>query len=518
MKRDVEQKENTKNNVTHVIIVGILILLQLTWIIVTIYRLNARYTWLAEFMSLLSIFIGLSVFGRRMNSGIKMPWIILIMGFPILGLVLYLIFGTPNHTRGMRKRFTKVDDYLFSYLNNDKLVKEQVAFKHPSIAGVSQYLWDYCGFPAFNDTSVTYFSDTPEALEAMKESMSKASKFIFMEYHAIEDSTAFGELKEILFEKAAAGLDVRVFYDEVGSMGFLNSSFEKEMEAHGVKCRIFNPVAPFLNIFMNNRDHRKILVVDGKEGFTGGYNLADKYFHRKEAYGFWKDAGLMLQGNACKVLTALFLEMWNAANNKVSEDFDFEDFLTVDNPNFNADGFVQPYGDSPLDDEHTGENVYLDIINHADKYVYISTPYLILTDEMVRALTLAARKGVDVRIITPGIPDKKMVYRMTRSYYEPLARKGVRIYEYTPGFNHAKLMVSDDDIATVGTINMDYRSLYLHFENGCLLVGCSEIIKIKEDLLNMCSVSTEVTDKYLHYKNLPTRIGYVIMRLFAPLV
>ena len=270
----------------------------------------------------------------------------------------------------------------------------------------AQYLAN-AGYPAYANTDVTFYGDTCEALEAQKTALRSAKKFIFMEYHAIEDASAWQEIEDILAERAAHGVEVRVFYDDVGSIGFISSAFVKKLEAQGIQCRMFNPVIPILNVFMNNRDHRKITVVDGRVGFTGGYNLAEEYFNRTHPYGQWKDTGIRLEGDAVRGLTLIFLELWGATQ---KEPIEIEPYLPAVDYTARESGLVVPYADNPLDDLPVGENVYLNLIRSAREYVYITTPYLILSDEMQRALTLAAASGVDVRIVTPGIPDKKMVF------------------------------------------------------------------------------------------------------------
>ena len=317
-------------------------------------------------------------------------------------------------------------------------------------------------------------------------------------------------------KKAAEGVEVRILYDDVGCIGFLDKSFIDRMNAIGVQCRVFNYVVPFLNIFMNNRDHRKIMVIDGKVGFTGGYNLADEYFNITHPYGYWKDTGVKLTGRAVQNFTMMFLEMWNVMG---QADTDYEKYLKAlqegaeDGNVQKASGYVQPYADSPLDGEPVGENVYLNLIKTAKKRLYVATPYLIISDEMTRELGLAAKRGVDVRVFTPGIPDKKIIYGVTRSYYSGLVRQGVRVYEYTPGFLHAKQMLCDGDTATVGTINMDYRSLYHHFENGVWMHGCDAIRDIEADFDKLLQDSEEVTDKYRDgRKNMAVRGWQCIMR------
>ena len=271
-------------------------------------------------------------------------------------------------------------------------------------------------------------------------------------------------------------------------------------------------------MFLNNRDHRKITVIDGKVGFTGGFNLANEYFIMTQPYGMWKDTGICLEGDAVKSLTLTFLEMWNAVSDKDADDVDVEKYLTPSGYRARQAGFVQPYADIPSVDEQVGEVVYISIINKAEKYCWFITPYLIITDEMTHALTLAAKRGVDVRIITPGIPDKKKVYRETRSFYHNLVKHGVRIYEWTPGFCHAKMSVADDKMATCGTINLDYRSLYHHFENGCFLADCDAVLEIRDDLIRTMGESREVTEQYKEGRSAGLRLGQLILRLFAELL
>lgn len=340
-----------------------------------------------------------------------------------------------------------------------------------------------------------------------------------MEYHAIEDKESWHRIQEVLQNRVRAGVEVRVFYDDMGSIGFINTDFVDKMEAIGIQCRVFNPFVPGLNLFLNNRDHRKITVVDGKVGFTGGYNLANEYFNLTHPYGQWKDTGVKITGEAVKSLTVTFLEMWNAVKDRKTADKDFKKYLPeVNYQAKESEAFVIPYADSPMDDLHVGEDVYISMANKAEKYCYFMTPYLILTDEMTQALGLAARRGVDVRIITPGIPDKKIIYHVTRSFYNGLVRNGVKIYEWEPGFCHAKMSVADDKMATCGTINMDYRSLYHHFENGSFFFNCQAVRDMKADFDNTFGQCRDVTERYRTGRSSMLRLGQLFLRLFAELL
>ena len=510
-----EAKAAVKNSIGRLMFAALGFVIQVVWIIMLCLKLNDYSAAISLGSSVLALCVAFYIYGKDMNAGFKLPWIIAIRAFPVLGLCLYFLFGRPGATKHMRQHFEKIDADLEGTLVQDENVLKNLEATDFAVANQARYLWKCAGYPAWQNTDVEFHKTAEEGLEAQKRELRKAKKFIFMEYHAIEESSAFLELKEILVQKAKEGVEVRVFYDDVGSFVFINKDFIKRMEAVGIQCRVFNPMHPFLNIFMNNRDHRKITVIDGKVGFTGGYNLAEEYFNRTHPYGYWKDTGIMLTGDAVRNLTVMFLEMWNAVR---KTDMDYDKYLPKVEYTAKEQGFVQPYADSPLDHETTGENVYMNLIKNAKHEIFFTTPYLIITDEMSRELRMAARRGVDVRIVTPGIPDKKMVYQMTRSYYSELARNGVRIYEYTPGFIHAKQCVCDGESATVGTINMDYRSLYLHFENGVLMYHYDAVAEIRKDFEDIFAASTEVTEKYNGRKSVPARMGRGVLRLFSPLV
>lgn len=510
-----EAKATVKNSIGRLMFAALGFVIQVVWIIMLCLKLNDYSAAISLGSSVLALCVAFYIYGKDMNAGFKLPWIIAILAFPVLGLCLYFLFGRPGATKHMRQHFEKIDADLEGTLVQDENVLKNLEATDFAVANQARYLWKCAGYPAWQNTDVEFHKTAEEGLEAQKRELRKAKKFIFMEYHAIEESSAFLELKEILVQKAKEGVEVRVFYDDVGSFVFINKDFIKRMEAVGIQCRVFNPMHPFLNIFMNNRDHRKITVIDGKVGFTGGYNLAEEYFNRTHPYGYWKDTGIMLTGDAVRNLTVMFLEMWNAVR---KTDMDYDKYLPKVEYTAKEQGFVQPYADSPLDHETTGENVYMNLIKNAKHEIFFTTPYLIITDEMSRELRMAARRGVDVRIVTPGIPDKKMVYQMTRSYYSELARNGVRIYEYTPGFIHAKQCVCDGESATVGTINMDYRSLYLHFENGVLMYHYDAVAEIRKDFEDIFAASTEVTEKYNGRKSVPARMGRGVLRLFSPLV
>ena len=510
-----KDKKFIKNSVGRACFVALSLILQIYWIVSAVNGAGQYYQYLATAFELLALVAVVAIYSQNRSSASKMSWIVLILVFPVLGLCLFLLVGQPWATKTMRMRFENVDQKLADLLPQKGGLVAELEEEEPGAAAQLRYLQDWCNFPAYRNTQVEFHAQTDAAFEALKRELRQARKFIFMEYHAIERSECFMEIEEILAERAQAGVEVRLFYDDVGSFTFINPKFVKHMEARGIQCQVFNPLVPFVSAFMNNRDHRKITVIDGRVGFTGGYNLADEYFNVKSPYGHWKDTGLLLRGDAVRSLTVIFLEMWNAVKKR---DADYSRYIEPIAPLAGAEGYVQPYADSPLDDERVGENVYLNLLKNARKYVWITTPYLILDEEMTAELTLAAKRGVDVRIITPGIPDKKVVYQLTRSYYAQLVKAGVRIYEYTPGFIHAKQMLSDDSTAVVGTINLDYRSLYLHFENAVLLYRCPAIADIRKDFEESFPLCAECTGRYTGKRPVKTRIVQSLLRLFAPLL
>lgn len=515
--KTVEKKTSVKNGIVRMILVLLSLVLEVVVIFLLLHFAGSKAGWIYSIIHIISMILVLMIYGSHRTASIRMTWIILILVLPIVGTVLYFLIGLNGYTIQMRKRYVRLDKKLFPLLPENEDVFRRASARSGRLTGVMQYIRKNAGYPVYENTRVTYYDDALKGLEAQKEELAKAEHFVFMEYHAIEDAESWHEIRDILAERAGAGVEVRIFYDDMGSVGFITTDFVKRTKALGIQCRVFNPFTPGLNLFLNNRDHRKITVIDGKVGFTGGYNLANEYFHRTEPYGFWKDTGIRLEGDAVRSLTITFLEMWNAISNKDKDDKDYSKYLpSVSFPK--AHGFVQPYADSPMDDIPVGEDVYMSLAENAQDYVWYITPYLIITDEMNHVLSLAAKRGVDVRIITPGIPDKKIVYSLTRSYYNGLARNGVRIFEFTPGFCHAKMCVSDDIVAVCGTINLDYRSLYHHFENGCLYADCQAVMDTKHDFEETFALCNEVTEYYVSGRGALMRFKHMLLRLAAPLM
>lgn len=493
----------------------ICLLMQILWFLLIANLLNEYHAAFSSIMHILAFILVLNINGRKENAATSIAWTIIILAVPVFGVLLYYIMGRTGLYLKQRKRFDKVNARFNKYLEHDANLFNKLSRENKRIANQSQYITKSSGYPVYQNTDITYYALADKALTALKTELRKAKHFIFMEYYAIEDTKSFNEIKEILLEKVKEGVEVRVLYDDFGSIGYVNSKFMKALNSQGIKCRRFNPVVPFLYVFMNNRDHRKITVIDGKTAFNGGFNLADEYFNVTHPFGHWKDTGMKITGDAVRSYTVMFLQMWNVikeTDTDVNKYFPIIEYTAKEWENF-----VQPYADSPLDKERVGKNVYLSMIKNAKHYIYIYTPYFIIDNEIMESLCLAAKSGVDVRIITPGIPDKKTIYMATQSYYPPLIEAGVRIYQYTPGFIHAKGCLSDDRIGVVGTINFDYRSMYLQFECATLFYKGTAVRKLKEDFIKTFKVSEEVT-KAVCNKNLFERMLQCILRLVAPLL
>lgn len=474
------------------------------------------YLFLGEHVAIISAFYGilgflliLGLIRNSKNYSYTLPWIIILIYYPLIGTLMYLIIGNNKNNSKILKDIVKSEKESKSYLKQDPKIREE--FQNNSRI---RYLSDFSGYPVTKNNDVSYYPLGEEAFKVMLEELKKAEKFIFFEYFIVSHGTMWNSILEILEEKAKQGLDVRVMYDDLGCLPTLKKSYPRELEKKGIKCVVFNKLHPVSGVIMNNRDHRKILIIDGKVAFSGGINISDEYININSPHGHWKDNGIRISGDAVWNDTILFLGLWNAFQ---PEDADFTKFKYDFQDKVLENGYVVPYGESPLDDEITGEDIYLNIINQANRYVYIFTPYLIIDTDMINALNLAAKRGVDVRIVIPGIPDKKLVYTLSESYIESLVKAGVKVYKYTPGFVHAKVFLADDHVATVGTINLDYRSLYLHFECGTYLEDVDCIKEIKKDFKETIQKSHEVTKEEATPRLLKA-ICQAILRLVAPLM
>ncbi len=500
-----------------VFFVSMALLLQLLWWLFLIWFLNNVSQITRSLIRVLAVVIVLWLVNKRINPSYKLAWTILILTTPIFGVCLYAVFGTSRVASAMQQNYEELLAKGKNLLRENPDTRRRLDEINRNVSNQSRYIRDCAEFPLQEGTTADYYSEGEDLFPMLLQELGKAQHFIFMEYFIINDGVMWNSILNILEKKAAQGVDVRLIYDDFGCITTLPHRFYKQLQAKGIKCAAFNPFRPVLNVILNNRDHRKICVVDGHTGFTGGINLADEYINVRQRFGHWKDTGIMLKGEAVWNLTVMFLQMWSVITKMPLE---FSEYMPHKyHPEaFVSDGFIHPYCDTPLDDEIVGEDVYLNMINRAEKYVYICTPYLIIDNEMMTALCLAAKSGVDIRIMTPGIPDKKMVFLLTQSYYEQLIESGVKIYEYQPGFLHAKSFVCDDELAVIGSINMDYRSLYLHFENGVWLYRNRIIEDMRQDYLKSQEVCRQVTLDFCRNRNIFVRAAQSVLRLFAPML
>jgi len=488
---------------------------QLALIFLALWALDSYFLYFYFISSVFGLVLSLTIINNRSNPAYKITWIILILFLPVFGTMIYLLFGSGHMSKRVRNNLQKAEDQVKRYLHQESDPIETVMSEHVDAARQMQYLMGAVACPPYGDTSAEFLSPGEMKFECMKRELRKAEKFIFMEYFIISNGQMWDEILEILKEKAKAGVEVRVMYDDFGSLLTLPNHYERFLAECGIKCCIFGELIPVLSALLNHRDHRKILVIDGKVGFTGGINISDEYINVKVKHGHWKDSSIILRGAAVWSLTVFFLSTWGYVKNV---DEDFLRYRVAYIPPDAAGGIAQPYYDSPLDGEQVGENVYFNMVARAKRYVYIETPYLILDNEMSVALCNAAKQGVDVRIAVPHIGDHWYVHAMTRSNYTRLTESGVRIYEYTPGFIHAKVFVCDDELAVVGTINLDYRSLYLHFENAVLLYKMPMIADIMQDFHDIIAVSHEVTHRECLSTPWYRRMGRALIKVFAPLM
>jgi len=496
------------------VMVAVSLLAQIAVLVLMIVKFSESFTqfyWICIFVSFLA---AIGIVSSRSDPAYKIVWLVLILPFPVFGGMIYMLFGGNRHPRWLQRAMHVVDEKMVQTLKGDfkadTLLKvgEGAAFQ-------ARYLERRAHCPVYDGSRAEYFSIGEDCYERMLAELKKARRYIFLEYFIIQEGEMWNGILEILKEKAAQGVDVRVMYDDMGCMFTLSKDYREELENLGIRCCVFNRFVPVVSLLLNNRDHRKLCVIDGTVAFTGGINLADEYINRCEKYGHWKDSGLMVEGDAAWSMAVMFLTLWNRA---VQTEEDYEVFRPKSFDVPDAAGYIQPYTDSPLDDEAVGHTVYLNMISKAERYIYITTPYLILDTATNTALCNAAKAGVDVRIITPHIPDKRSVFHVTRAHYPPLLEAGVKIYEYTPGFIHAKNFVVDDQFATVGTVNLDFRSLFLHFENGVWMCQTPCIQEIREDFLQTQKKSEKISLRKSRRLNLLVQFHRNVLRLFAPLM
>ena len=491
-------------------VVILLLLVQLGLYLAAFMRLQELYYGPAI---LLSLVVALVEVSRRGNPSVKLSWVLLTMLAPVLTIPLYLLVNADLGHRLAHFRLREIDRETARYAPPRPDLRRELEERDPGAAGLAAYL-ERQGFPLYQNSDAKYLPLGEDMFEEVLAQLERARSFIFLEYFIIQEGYMWGRILSILERKVKEGVEVRLLYDGTCALTKVPYYYPQELEKIGIQCKMYAPLRPVVSTHYNNRDHRKILVVDGRVAFTGGINLADEYINRRVLHGHWKDTAVMVSGEAVRGFTLMFLQMWNVDTRQAE---DYPRYLDVTRP-VAAPGFVLPYGDRPFDGEMVGEMVYMDILNRARRYVHITTPYLIVDNEMVTALTYAAKRGVEVVLIVPAIPDKKYVYALNQVYYRELIEAGVEIREYTPGFIHAKMFVSDDTTAVVGSINLDYRSLYLHFECAALLYGAAAVADVERDFQATRAVSRTITVEDCKRRKLRWRFFGWILRPLAPLM
>ncbi len=496
------------------------------FLLIQLVVLFGAFKWLGDHIffvyggfTLLSALVVIYIINQRQNPIYQLAWVIPVLVFPVFGAMFYIFLKLQVGTHRLAARLDENLEQTAPFLEQNQMVMARLAKESKRASHLAAYMGRYGGYPIYDKTYVEYFPLGDVWYPRLLEELEKAERYIFMEYFIVEEGKFWDSVLEVLARKAKEGVEVRFMYDGMGCLTLLPHHYPQKLERMGIRCKMFSPVKPALSSYQNNRDHRKITVIDGHTAFTGGINLADEYINQVVRFGHWKDTAVMLKGEAVNSFLMMFLQMWNVTERGRE---DYGKYLRSPDYFYPArlkmDGFVMPYGDSPWDHETVGEYVYLDILNEARNYVHIMTPYLILDSDMITALTFAAKRGVEVVILMPHVPDKPYAYLLARSYYGELLAAGVRIFEYTPGFIHAKVFSSDGEKAVVGSVNLDYRSLYLHFECAVYLYRCGAVADVERDFQDTLKACQEITEEECKRYPVWKKLAGAGLRLAAPLM
>lgn len=507
-------------NRSTLVIIAILLQLGLSFILPYVIAHYYEISFSRVFVPVDVVFtiIAIIVLIRLINSDMtiegQLTWSIVLLIFPVFGVIIYFIFVRKRPPRRHKKYYKKVkkeiEQYQVKYKEEDNYLKSQLGEYY----GQFEYIYSATGLKTYENTEVKYLKLGEIFFEELLNELNKAERYIFMEYFVIERGKMWNKILAVLRKKVKAGVEVRVMYDDLGTIYKLPNNYAKQLNKMGIKCVKFNSFVPIMSAVHNNRDHRKMTIIDGKIGFISGLNIADEYINLVSPYGHWKDTGVKIVGDAVKNMLLMFLQLYEVQNQKIE---DFSQYFPKEVTTIKHSGFVCPYGDGPkyVYNDNVAENVYLNMINQAKNYIWITTPYLIIDSQLRDALCRASKRGVDVRIITPHIPDKKFIFALTRSNYKPLKEAGVKIYEYVKGFIHAKQVLCDDNIAVVGTINFDYRSLLHHFECGVLMYKTDCLKSMKADFEHLFTLTIDMKN---YSQNPFMRLMCAIIKLFTPLL
>lgn len=496
---------------TRILVSVLLLLIQLAFIFLTVYDVTAKSACAYALSMIAGTVTVLSIINRRGNPDHKITWIIFILIFPVFGITVFLLWGGGRTLPHIRKKMRACESHYRPYLKDDSVIRDRLRYYDLIHSRQSDYLTGETGYPLYDHCYTEFLSPGEKFLPCLLEELKSAEKYIYFEFFILAEGIMWDQIHEILKEKAASGIEVKIIFDDFGSIKRQHKGFITKLRSEGISVSVFNPINPIMNIFMNNRNHRKIIIIDGKTAFTGGINIGDEYINVIERFGYWLDCAVLIKGEAVTSFLAMFCCMWEfTAGEEIDIKTHIAEYYAED------DGFVIPYCDDPLDDKNPAEGIYMQILNTAQRYVYIATPYLIIDNNMKNTLRMAAKSGIDIRIITPHIPDKWYVHPATQYNYLELLEAGVRIYEYTPGFIHSKLFVSDDKIATAGSVNMDYRSFVFHFECGIWMCDTHTVNTVKEHFDEVLAKSEEITIEKWKKRPLHTRIKQAFLHIFAP--
>ncbi len=496
-----------------IVITALFFVFQVFFIYLTAFVLKQDYFWLYTLLELIGVFTVIYIVNKRGNPSYKIAWIVFILTLPVFGILVYLLWGGQRTFPHLKRKMKKCEANYKKLLKQDQNVKDLINYENNALTRQAFYICNESGYPVYNNTSVEYLSPGEVFFTRFLEELSKAQKYIFLEYFIIAEGKMWNEIFKILTQKASEGVEIKIIFDDFGSANRQFNNFITKLKSKNISVAVFNPVKPPFDIFMNNRNHRKITVIDGNVAFTGGINIGDEYINAYERFGYWLDSAVMLKGKAVDSFTVMFATMWEYIT---SEPIRLSRYLLSRNEESN--GYVIPYCDGPMDYTSTAQGIYMQIINTSHRFVYIATPYLILDNNMINSIVLAAKSGVDIRIVTPSIPDKFYVHPATQFHYSELLEAGVRIYEYTPGFIHSKMFVCDDLIATVGSVNMDFRSFVFHFESGAWFTNENVVGEIKAHFKNIFDKSKEIKLSEWKKRSLFTRIKQWFFHLFSPLM
>ncbi len=496
---------------SRIIISALLLLVQFGFLFAILYDFSLGSAWSLALSSILGIITVIFIINKRGNPDHKIGWIIFILIFPIFGISVYLLWGGGRVMPHLKKKMAICQSHYMPYLNDNAPANNKLKYFDLPHSRQADYLINESNFPLYDNSSSEYLPSGERFFERLLEELEKAEKYIYLEFFIIAEGSMWQSIYEILKKKAQNGVEVKIIFDDFGSIKRQHKDFLTKVRNDGIEISVFNPIYPIFSNFMNNRNHRKIVVIDGKIAMTGGINIGDEYINRQMRFGHWMDSAVIIKGNAVKSFLCMFCSMWEFITGK---GIDIKSHITESD--VVDDGFALPYSDGPLNDLNPAEGIYMQILNSAQKYVYIMTPYLVIDDMMISALSMASKAGIEVCIVTPHIPDKWYVHNVTQYNYLELLEAGVKIYEYTPGFLHSKIFLSDDCISTVGSVNMDYRSFVFHFECGVWLSDKATALDVKQHFREVLAVSKEI--KLDEWKKRPvrTRLKQAILHIFGP--